>query len=212
MILAAGDNVGASPPNSALLEDIPTINVENAWGLDATSFGNHEFDFGVTRIMLASGRGNFPFLAVNIVEARNGSGAAVVTPSAVFTVNGVQVGVIGAELESTPELVAAGNTAGLTFLPEAERIKAESERLRKQGVKVQVVVIHQGTASGRNPIGNTPGAAWDGPILADRRRPARHDGRRDDRRAHASGLEPHARQHPHRRGHQRRRVATRCCS
>ena len=87
------------------------------------------------------------------------------TPSAVFTVNGVQVGVIGAELESTPELVAAGNTAGLTFLPEAERIKAESERLRKQGVKVQVVVIHQGTASGVNPIGNAPGAAWDGPIL-----------------------------------------------
>ena len=31
LILAAGDNVGASPPNSALLEDMPTISVENAW-------------------------------------------------------------------------------------------------------------------------------------------------------------------------------------
>ena len=39
-----------------------------------------------------------------------------VTPSAVFNVNGVKVGVIGAELKDTPELVAAGNTAGLTFL------------------------------------------------------------------------------------------------
>ena len=46
LLLAAGDNVGASPPNSALLEDTPAIDVENAWGLDATSFGNHEFDFG----------------------------------------------------------------------------------------------------------------------------------------------------------------------
>jgi hypothetical protein len=35
----------------------------------------------------------------------------------VFRVNGVKVGVIGAELETTPELVAAGNTAGLKFLP-----------------------------------------------------------------------------------------------
>ena len=82
-----------------------------------------------------------------------------------FTVNGVRVGVIGAELESTPEIVAAGNTEGLLFLDEAERIAAESERLRQQGVLVQVVVIHQGTALGQNPIGNTPGATWEGPIL-----------------------------------------------
>ena len=46
LLLASGDNVGASPANSGLLEDMPTIDVENAWGLDATSYGNHEFDYG----------------------------------------------------------------------------------------------------------------------------------------------------------------------
>ena len=70
-----------------------------------------------------------------------------------FTVNGIQVGVIGAELETTPELVSAGATAGLDFLAEGPRIKAESERLEALGVNVQVVVIHQGTASGSNPFG-----------------------------------------------------------
>jgi 2',3'-cyclic-nucleotide 2'-phosphodiesterase (5'-nucleotidase family) len=30
---------------------------------------------------------------------------------------------------------------------------------------VQVVVVHQGTNVGANPIGNTPGVAWQGPIL-----------------------------------------------
>ena len=35
LLLAGGDNVGASPPNSGLLEDMPAIDVENAWGLDA---------------------------------------------------------------------------------------------------------------------------------------------------------------------------------
>ena len=34
----------------ALLDDMPTIDVENAWGLDATSYGNHEFDYGVDRL------------------------------------------------------------------------------------------------------------------------------------------------------------------
>ena len=87
------------------------------------------------------------------------------TPSKVFTVNGIKVGVIGAELESTPELVKAGATEGLAFLDEGPRIKAESERLRKRGVKVQVVVIHEGTSRGLNPIGNAAGAPWEGPIL-----------------------------------------------
>ena len=165
LILAAGDNVGASPPNSLLLEDKPAIDVENAWSLDATSYGNHEFDYGVERLLMHQERADFPFLATNIVETATGRAPPWVTPSKVFTVNGVQVGVIGAELKNTPELVSAGATAGLSFLDEAPRIQAESERLRKLGVKVQVVVIHQGTNVGLNPIGNAAGVPWEGPIL-----------------------------------------------
>jgi 2',3'-cyclic-nucleotide 2'-phosphodiesterase (5'-nucleotidase family) len=165
LILAAGDNVGASPPNSLLLEDMPAIDVENAWGLDATSYGNHEFDYGVERLLRQQARAKFPFLATNIIETATGNLPSWVTPSKVFTVNGIKVGVIGAELQNTPELVSAGATAGLTFLAEAPRIKAESERLRSQGVRVQIVVIHQGTNVGRNTIGNAAGVPWEGPIL-----------------------------------------------
>jgi 2',3'-cyclic-nucleotide 2'-phosphodiesterase (5'-nucleotidase family) len=83
----------------------------------------------------------------------------------VFRVNGVKVGVIGAGLETTPELVAAGNTAGLKFLPVADRIAAESRRLHDRGVDVQIVVIHEGTANGTNAIDGTPAVPWDGPII-----------------------------------------------
>jgi 2',3'-cyclic-nucleotide 2'-phosphodiesterase (5'-nucleotidase family) len=82
----------------------------------------------------------------------------------VFTVDGVRVGVIGATVHNTPELVAAGNTAGLSFLDEAPRIKQESERLRRLGVNVQIVVIHEGPNPGSNTIGSTPGVPWEGPI------------------------------------------------
>jgi 2',3'-cyclic-nucleotide 2'-phosphodiesterase (5'-nucleotidase family)/predicted AlkP superfamily phosphohydrolase/phosphomutase len=164
LLLSGGDNVGASPPNSALLQDTPTIDVENAWGLDATAFGNHEFDFGIPRILQHEARANFPFLSANIVETATGDYPSWNRPSKVFTVDGTRVGVIGATVHNTPELVAAGNTAGLSFLDEAPRIKQESERLRQMGVDVQIVVIHEGPNPGSNTIGSTPGVPWDGPI------------------------------------------------
>jgi 2',3'-cyclic-nucleotide 2'-phosphodiesterase (5'-nucleotidase family) len=165
LLLASGDNVGASPANSGLLQDMPTIDVENAWGLDATSLGNHEFDYGVDRLKEHIARATFPFLATNVIEDATGKLPSYLQPSKVFTVNGVKVGVIGAELRETPELVSAGATAGLTFKPEADAIKAESERLRKAGVRVQVVVIHQGAAVGNNAIDGTQPTPWAGPIV-----------------------------------------------
>ncbi len=164
LLLAAGDNVGASPPNSALLDDVPTIDVENAWGLDATSFGNHEFDFGVDRILQHQERANFPFLATNVVDEDTGEAPDWMETSTVIRVNGVRVGVIGSVVRTTPELVSAGATEGLLFLDEAERIERESERLRRQGVKVQVVVIHEGAVLGSNAVDGLPATPWQGPI------------------------------------------------
>jgi 2',3'-cyclic-nucleotide 2'-phosphodiesterase (5'-nucleotidase family) len=167
LLLASGDNVGASPANSGLLDDKPAIDVENAWGLDATSLGNHEFDYGIDRLKDHIAHADFPFLATNVIDNATGDIPSWLDGrSEVFTVDGIKVGVIGAELKETPQLVSAGATAGLIFKDEGPAIKAESERLRRAGVKVQVVVIHQGTASGLNPVGNAPGVAWDGPILA----------------------------------------------
>jgi 2',3'-cyclic-nucleotide 2'-phosphodiesterase (5'-nucleotidase family) len=60
-LFASGDNVGASAANSGLLEDKPAIDVENAWGLDATSYGNHEFDYGQERLQEHQARARFPF-------------------------------------------------------------------------------------------------------------------------------------------------------
>ena len=70
--------------------------MENAWGLDATSYGNHEFDYGLERLLAQQERADFPFLATNIVDETTGEAPDWVTPSKVFRVNGVRVGVIGA--------------------------------------------------------------------------------------------------------------------
>lgn len=164
-LFAAGDNVGASPANSGLLQDMPAIDVENAWGLDATSYGNHEFDYGVARLLQHQARANFPFLGANIVETATGLNPSWVRGTHIFEYGGLRIGVIGIELQETPELVSAGATAGLTFLDEAETIRKESQRLNAQGIKIQIVLIHEGSANGRNAVDGLAAVPWDGPIM-----------------------------------------------
>ena len=48
--VAAGDLVSASPFESSLFKDEPTIEVIDAMGLDVSSVGNHEFDRGTQEL------------------------------------------------------------------------------------------------------------------------------------------------------------------
>lgn len=164
-LFASGDNVGASPANSGLLEDRPAIDVENAWGLDATSYGNHEFDYGIARLLAHQARALFPFLGANIVDETTLQNPDWVQGTHVFNHGNLRIGVIGIELQNTPELVRADATAGLLFLDEAQTIRAESEKLRRQGVKIQIVLIHEGSALGQNAVDGNPAIAWEGPII-----------------------------------------------
>ncbi len=113
-LFASGDNVGASPANSGLLQDKPAIDVENAWGLDATSYGNHEFDYGIaasawtTRPALTS-----PSWARTSWMQTPCKNPTWVKGTHVFRLWQLKIGVIGIELKETPELVSAGATAGL---------------------------------------------------------------------------------------------------
>ena len=56
---------------------------------------------------LQQARANFPFLAANIVDDGHRRTTDWVKTSTVFEVNGVKVGVIGADVKNTPELVKA---------------------------------------------------------------------------------------------------------
>jgi 2',3'-cyclic-nucleotide 2'-phosphodiesterase (5'-nucleotidase family) len=164
-LFASGDNVGASPANSNLLEDVPAIDVENAWGLDATSYGHHEFDYGVTRLLQHQARASFPFLGANVVDELTLRNPGWVQGTRVFNFAGVRIGVIGIELKYTPELVTQGATAGLKFLDEAQTIRSQSERLRRLGIMAQIVLIHEGTNRGANAVDGTAPVPWEGRIL-----------------------------------------------
>lgn len=163
VVVSSGDLIGASPLVSALFHDEPTIEAMNLIGLDLNAVGNHEFDHGVDELRrlvgggcIATPRGaaatcqhptgrysgaKFPFIAANVV---GGDSQPLLAASVVKTIDGVQVGFIGAVTRATPGIVMPAGIRGWRFLPEAEAINREARRLREAGVGVLIAVIHEG--------------------------------------------------------------------
>lgn len=114
LFLAAGDNVGASLFASASQQDQPTIDVLNALGMNASSVGNHEFDTGyddlTNRIMKAA---HWNYLGANVYK--KGTTTPALPEYAIFDVDGLRVGVIGAVTDEAPSLVSPAGIANLDF-------------------------------------------------------------------------------------------------
>src|SRR5687767_2684790 len=67
LLVTAGDAVGATPPLSSFLDDVPAIEVLNTMGLDIDTLGNHNFDRGVDHLRRLVALARFPYVAANIV-------------------------------------------------------------------------------------------------------------------------------------------------
>jgi 5'-nucleotidase len=170
-ITHAGDHVGASPPESALLQDEPAITFLNMLGnrfcshrilADARcnligTLGNHEFDEGVDELfrLLRGGnhpngpfldkryRGaNFPVISANALSAEKNK--PILPPFVIRYAGGIPIAFIGAVLEATPSIVTAEGVEGLKFADEADSVNYYVRLLRRFGVESFVVLLHQG--------------------------------------------------------------------
>ena len=149
----AGDNVGASPPNSALLEDMPAIDVENAWGLDATSLRQPRVRLRRRAAARPASRGrtsrSSPRTSSRPRPAR--------LPPWVDAVGGVhRQRHQGRRHRRRAREHARARLRRRDRGPDVPRRGAADQgRVRAAasalGVKVQVVVIHQGTNDGHEP-------------------------------------------------------------
>jgi 5'-nucleotidase len=159
MTVAAGDNIGGTPLVSAAFHDEPTIEVENAIGLDLSSVGNHEFDEGTTELARMVNGGchptdgcqdgdpyfgaAWPYLSANVVDKVTRK--PVFPPYSVHTIRGVKVAFIGETLLGTPGIVNPAGIQTVDFLDEATTANFYANKLRaEQGVHAFVLLIHQG--------------------------------------------------------------------
>jgi|GEM_PF-204956 len=60
VVVGAGDLTGASPFASSITHDEAAVDVLNQMGVDVTSVGNHEFDYGKTELLRKQNGGCYP--------------------------------------------------------------------------------------------------------------------------------------------------------
>ncbi|RKT88582.1 5'-nucleotidase [Saccharopolyspora antimicrobica] len=175
LVLSAGDNIGASPVNSALFHDEPTVEFLNQLGVAASVVGNHEFDEGYAELQRIQSGGchaedgcqfresfggaDFPQLGANVAFE---DGGPALLPFGIELVQGVPIGIIGVTLEDLPAMVTPEAVRGLAFGDEVEAIGRTADLLDRAGVKAQVVLLHQGDnteGGGPDDCRVTPGPA-----------------------------------------------------
>jgi 2',3'-cyclic-nucleotide 2'-phosphodiesterase (5'-nucleotidase family)/predicted AlkP superfamily phosphohydrolase/phosphomutase len=164
LLVHSGDMVGASPPESGLLQDEPTIRVLNQIGFDVGTPGNHEFDEGLDELLRLVNGGpsnfppgstfegmDFPLISANIVDADTQK--PIFPPYLIKRIKGVPIAFIGATTVTTPTIVEQGAVDGLEFLDEATAVNRYVPKLKAKGVEAMVLLIHEGGTQDRFPFG-----------------------------------------------------------
>lgn len=122
-------------------------------GLMASTFGNHEFDFGQDQIKtwLNLPQRSFWYVTSSLsttVENKKIPWADLSTPrfarSVIFDVAGVKVGVAAYTTESTSVKSIPDNVKDVEFLSLKKVLTEEAEPLRKQGAEVTILLSHAG--------------------------------------------------------------------
>ncbi|MGO3751044.1 bifunctional metallophosphatase/5'-nucleotidase, partial [Vagococcus salmoninarum] len=179
--IQGGDLVGASPANSALLQDEPTIKIFNKIKFTIGTIGNHEFDQGLgefRRILdgvppkegqFNSIVDNYPREAsnmevvlanvVNKADGEHGKQGQIPYEFSPYTIKeygsgeeAVKIGYIGIVTTEFPNLVLKQHHEKYDVLDEAATIVKYSKELRNQGVNAIVIVSHLAATSSQEVV------------------------------------------------------------
>ena len=137
----AGDMMQGMPISN-LLQGASVIDVYNHMGYQVATMGNHEFDWNQTVLQQRVAQAKFPILLANVFLTGTDTRPTWMKPTAMFTVKGQQVGVIGVTSKDTPTIVMAGNLAGLDFRPVGPIVSQLAAELRAAGADIVVVLAH----------------------------------------------------------------------
>jgi len=157
----AGDMMQGTPISNLLWGE-SVIDVFNHMGYQAATVGNHEFDWGQATLRDRIAQADFPFLLANAFVEGTDTRPSWLQPTAMFTIKGQQVGLIGVTSEYTGMIVMAGALDGLELRAPAPIVEELAAQLRAAGADIVVVLAHMpdvygGAVSGEMATLGVPG-------------------------------------------------------
>ena len=120
----------------------------NAMNFASMTLGNHEYDWGEEAIRENLAIAEFPFLAINVYDKTTGKRVDYCAPSVVVECDGIQIGIIGA-IGDCYSSIASDKVENVEFKVGSELtalVKAESARLRDEGVDLIIYSLHDGSS------------------------------------------------------------------
>lgn len=138
LLLDSGDfaNGTAETKNSKGLKAAALM---NALGYQATTIGNHEFDFRDEALEPILQNLKFPVLAANFLERKTGKYPPLIKPYKIFDVDGVSVAVIG-----LANRYPTNDDKTYKFTKPLPALKRALEEVEKENPDVVVVLVHDG--------------------------------------------------------------------
>lgn len=141
ILLSAGDMFQGSALSN-LTEGNLVTEAMNSLGFDAMAIGNHEFDWGVDKIVENKELAEFPFLAANIIDKRTNKLADFAEASTIIEKGGYKIGIIGTIGSTLKTSISKDKVENYDFLPQADIVNEESKKLKEQGADVVVLLTH----------------------------------------------------------------------
>jgi len=103
-------------------------------GLDAITFGNHDFDFGLEAVQRSLATG-VPWISLNVLQE---DGSSLAAPFLLKEVGGLRVLITGVTTPETPRMSFPRNVEGLTF---SDPVAALQELLAEQAGRYDICIV-----------------------------------------------------------------------
>jgi 2',3'-cyclic-nucleotide 2'-phosphodiesterase/3'-nucleotidase len=144
LILGGGDLYQGSPMSNVLF-GTPVQKLMSSIGMEVTALGNHEFDWGLDKIINTTMKdAKYSIICANLYKKNTGE--RVFEPYKIITKDGVKIAVIGAITTETPGIVLPNNVADYKFTDPLSEINTLAKDI-KDNKKADVVValMHEGS-------------------------------------------------------------------
>lgn len=139
LMLLSGDTISPSV-ESITYKGAQMIDAWNLLGLDYSTFGNHEFDFGPEVLRQRMKESKFKWIAANVIDKKTGKPFGDAPAYVVREFDGVRVAIFGLTLEETRVTSRPG--ADVEFLNACDTARKMVDEIHAQGIKTVVALTH----------------------------------------------------------------------